>query len=86
MLHKKHDKLRISKQYILYIICIPQEPDDFNYYGSYLAQPEIRKAIHVGNLTYHSGDAVEKHLLNDVMDTVKPWITTLMENYKVILQ
>ncbi|XP_063421347.1 probable serine carboxypeptidase CPVL [Mytilus trossulus] len=67
-----------------YNFLLTQEPDDFNYYGNYLAQPEIRKAIHVGNLTYHSGDAVEKHLLNDVMDTVKPWITTLMENYKVM--
>jgi hypothetical protein len=48
-----------------------------------LADPSVRKAIHVGNLTYNDGTAVEKHLLNDVMDSVKPWITTLMDNYKV---
>ena len=60
-----------------------QEPEDFNYYGNYLAKPEVRAAIHVGNLTYNSGTQVEIHLMNDVMDTVKPWIATLMENYKV---
>ena len=47
--------------------------------------PEVRKAIHVGNLTYNDGSAVEKHLLKDVMDTVKPWIAVLMDNYKVRL-
>lgn len=62
---------------------INQEPEDFNYYGNYLAKPEVRAAIHVGNLTYNSGTQVEIHLMNDVMDTVKPWIATLMENYKV---
>ena len=60
-----------------------QEPEEFNYYGNYLAKPEVRAAIHVGNLTYNSGTQVEIHLMNDIMDTVKPWITTLMENYKV---
>ena len=47
--------------------------------------PEVRKAIHVGNLTYNDGSAVEKHLLKDVMDTVKPWVAVLMNNYKVRL-
>lgn len=60
-----------------------QEPEAFGYYGNYLAKPEVRAAIHVGNLTYNSGTQVEIHLINDVMDTVKPWIATLMENYKV---
>ena len=60
-----------------------QEPEEYNYYGSYLADPAVRKAIHVGNLTYNDGTAVEKHLLNDVMASVKPWIAVVMDNYKV---
>ncbi|XP_048749568.2 probable serine carboxypeptidase CPVL isoform X2 [Ostrea edulis] len=60
------------------------QPEEFNYYGSYLAKPEVRAAIHVGNLTYNSGTAVEMHIINDIMDTVKPWIATLMDNYKVM--
>jgi len=47
--------------------------------------PEVRKAIHVGNLTYNDGSTVEKYLLKDVMDTVKPWVAVLMDNYKVRL-
>ncbi|XP_061190859.1 probable serine carboxypeptidase CPVL isoform X2 [Saccostrea echinata] len=61
-----------------------KEPEEFNYYGNYVAKPEVRAAIHVGNLTYNSGTQVEMHLINDVMDTVKPWIVTIMENYKVM--
>ena len=76
--------VKIFECYVyLLLFSVYKEPADFDYYGTYLANPAIRKAIHVGNLTYNSGDAVEKHLLNDVMDTVKPWIGPLMDNYKV---
>ncbi|XP_033761785.1 probable serine carboxypeptidase CPVL [Pecten maximus] len=68
-----------------YNFMLTQAPDDFNYYGNYLAKPEVRRAIHVGNLTYNDGRAVEMHLMNDVMDTVKPWIETLLDNYKVMI-
>ena len=33
----------------------------------------------MGSCTH--GSAVEKHLLKDVMDTVKPWVAVLMDNY-----
>ncbi|XP_067648755.1 probable serine carboxypeptidase CPVL isoform X3 [Haliotis asinina] len=62
-----------------------EEPAAFNYYGPFLARPDVRRAIHVGNLTYNDGNAVEKHLMNDVMQSVKPWIATLMDNYKVLI-
>ena len=60
-----------------------QVPDDFQYYGKYLAQPEVRKAIHVGNLTFNDGDKVEQHLQNDILQTITPWLAEVMENYKV---
>ncbi|XP_076472382.1 putative serine carboxypeptidase CPVL [Babylonia areolata] len=62
-----------------------QAPEDNNYYGQYLADPTVRRAIHVGNLTYNEGSRVEKHLLNDVMASVKPWIAVIMDNYKVMI-
>lgn len=68
-----------------YNFLLTEEPADFDYYGTALTDPVIRKAIHVGNLTYNSGEEVEKHLINDVMDTVKPWVTVLMNNYKVMM-
>lgn len=48
-----------------------------------MALSEVRKAIHVGNLTFHDGSEVEKHLLSDVMKTIKPWLALLMDNYRV---
>ncbi|XP_061442030.1 probable serine carboxypeptidase CPVL [Rhineura floridana] len=62
-----------------------QEPADQEYYGQLLSFPEVRKSIHVGNLTFHNGSAVEKHLLEDVMKTIKPWLAILMDNYRVLL-
>ena len=41
-----------------------------------------RRSIHVCNLTFNSGVEVEKHLIQDVMKSVKPWIETLIEKYK----
>ncbi|XP_035689782.1 probable serine carboxypeptidase CPVL [Branchiostoma floridae] len=62
------------------------EPPEQEYFGKYLAKPEVRKAIHVGNLTFHDGSDVEKHLLSDVMQSVAPWIITILDNnYKVLM-
>ncbi|XP_041366345.1 probable serine carboxypeptidase CPVL isoform X2 [Gigantopelta aegis] len=62
-----------------------QAPPEFNYYGKFLARPEARRAIHVGNLKYNDGDKVEKHLLNDMMQSVKGKIATILDNYKVLV-
>ena len=41
------------------------------------------RAIHAGNLTFNDGLKVEKYLLDDIMQSVKPWIETIIEkNYK----
>nr|AKO90271.1 cathepsin A2 [Tigriopus japonicus] len=60
-------------------------PPEFSYFGKFLQTTDIRKAIHVGNLTYNDGLTVEKHLMEDVMKSVKPWIEELLEHYKVII-
>ncbi|XP_078572238.1 putative serine carboxypeptidase CPVL [Branchiostoma floridae x Branchiostoma japonicum] len=62
-----------------------EEPPEQDYYVDYLALPEVRKAIHVGNLTFHDGTEVQKHLLQDFLKSVKPWVATIMENYKVLI-
>ncbi|XP_068094770.1 LOW QUALITY PROTEIN: probable serine carboxypeptidase CPVL [Hyperolius riggenbachi] len=62
-----------------------QEPADQEYFGSFLALSEVRRSVHVGNLTFHDGSEVEKHLLGDVMKTIKPWLAVLMDNYRVLL-
>ena len=45
-----------------------------------------RKAFFAGNLTLHDGTDVFKNMRNDVMKSVRPWVTTLLDNdYKVRL-
>lgn len=71
------------KNYYNFLQC--QEPPEQEYFGKFLSFPEVRKSIHVGNLTFHDGTEVEKHLLEDVMKTVKPWLAVLMDNYRVLI-
>ena len=52
-----------------------EEPADMGYYADYLEQASTRRALHVGNVSYaDDAQQVEKHLLTDVMQSVKPWI------------
>lgn len=60
-----------------------QEPEDQEYFSKFVTLSNVRSSIHVGNLTFHSGSEVEKHLLQDVMKSIKPWLGVLMDNYRV---
>lgn len=40
----------------------------------------FRKAVHLGNATFHSDDKVETFLKNDVMSSVKVWIEILVNS------
>lgn len=40
----------------------------------------FRKAVHLGNASFHSDDTVEKFLKNDVMSSVKVWIEILVNS------
>ncbi|KAK7099541.1 probable serine carboxypeptidase CPVL [Littorina saxatilis] len=62
-----------------------QGPAQFNYYGDFLADPVVRRAIHVGNLTFNGGTEVYNHLTEDFLQSVKPWIAVIMDNYKVMI-
>ena len=69
-----------------YNFLLSTAPDDFSYYSKYLGLEATRRAIHVGNLTYNEGNVVEMHIINDIMNTVKPWFAALLDaNYKVLI-
>ena len=53
--------------------------------GDYIQMPHVRKAIHVGNLTFHTDDKVEVMLKQDVMQSVKPWVEFLLDSHYRIL-
>uniref|UniRef100_A0A1B6EFH6 Carboxypeptidase n=1 Tax=Clastoptera arizonana TaxID=38151 RepID=A0A1B6EFH6_9HEMI len=52
---------------------------------NFFQKEEVRKAIHVGNATFNGGTKVEEFLMEDVMQSVKPWVETLLENYRVLI-
>lgn len=60
-----------------------QEPEDQGYFSQFVTLQTVRRAIHVGNLTFNDGSEVEKHLLQDVMQSIKPWLGVLMDHYRV---
>lgn len=74
-------------------LCVPlcgQAPPEFDYYASYLNQPQVRAAIHVGNASFPSDPATcEKHLLSDFMVSFVDELVTLLEAedppYKVLI-
>ncbi|KAL1421163.1 hypothetical protein MTO96_023333 [Rhipicephalus appendiculatus] len=70
-----------------YNFLLSKNPEFFDYYQAFVDTPEVRKAIHVGNLTFNNGDATEKHLREDIMQSVKPWLASLMDKpqYKVLI-
>lgn len=61
------------------------EPEDMNYWTSYINKVSVRRAIHVGNLTFHDGSVVETYLEEDMMKSVKPWIEELLDHYRVMI-
>ncbi|XP_021047095.1 probable serine carboxypeptidase CPVL isoform X2 [Mus pahari] len=61
------------------------EPEDQSYFAKFLTLPQVRQAIHVGNQNFSDGAEVEKHLREDTVKSVKPWLSEIMNYYKVLI-
>jgi len=70
-----------------YNYLLSKQPAEFDNYPKFLEKPEVRRAIHVGNLTYHDISLVaHQHLFDDMSKTIRPWLETLLESdYKVMI-
>lgn len=55
-----------------------------SYLEEFLQNADIRAAIHVGNSSFDS-KGVEENLKADVYNTVAPWFSELLSNYRVML-
>lgn len=56
--------------------------------GDFLQKTETRRAIHVGNNSFHDLDGenkVEEHLKLDVMNSVADWIGELLSHYPIMI-
>ena len=54
-------------------------------FGPMLQKTAVRKAIHVGELPFNNGTIVEEHLKEDVMKSVAPWVSELLDHYYVVI-
>lgn len=54
-------------------------------FGPMLQKSNVRQAIHVGDLPFNDGTLVEKFLEEDVMQSVAPWISELLDHYFVLI-
>lgn len=62
-----------------------KSPEEYQYYNNFVVRADVRQSIHVGNLPYQNGDKVEKFLLEDILQSVKPQLTEVMNKTKVLL-
>ncbi|XP_058126438.1 venom serine carboxypeptidase [Anopheles ziemanni] len=72
--------------YFNYLETAPDPSDD--YMGKFLQLAETRKAIHVGNNSFHDLEGenkVEEHLKQDVMRSVMPYLNELLTKYRVVI-
>ncbi|KAK9296016.1 hypothetical protein QLX08_009856 [Tetragonisca angustula] len=65
----------------------PQEPNnDSDYMVQWLQTADIRKALHVGNITFNAeSKKVEEYLISDVMQSLAGLIEDLVQHYKVLI-
>ncbi|KAM3957843.1 venom serine carboxypeptidase-like [Aphomia sociella] len=54
-------------------------------FGKLLQKSTVRRQIHVGDLPFNNGTIVEEHLKKDVMKSVAPWVSELLDNYYVVI-
>lgn len=65
---------------------LKDELDDSDAYARFLNTAEVRQALHVGNQQYSSlSYDVYDGLMNDMMKSVAPWVSTLLSNYRVLI-
>ncbi|XP_066138466.1 venom serine carboxypeptidase isoform X2 [Euwallacea fornicatus] len=72
--------------YFNYLYSIDPLDIEIAFMSKYLQRADVRSAIHVGNTTFSDEtNIVEVNLRNDVMQSVTPWISELLSNYRVLI-
>ncbi|XP_077563713.1 putative serine carboxypeptidase CPVL [Haemaphysalis longicornis] len=68
-----------------YNVLLLEAPAIRNYFDDFVEIESVRRAIHVGSNTFNDRTAVVTHLIDDLMNSAKPYLPVLMNNYKVLL-
>ena len=48
----------------MYLLGFQKNSEELTYYEAFIEQADVRKMIHVGNLTFNNGSAAKKHLIS----------------------
>lgn len=62
--------------------------EEEKFLGDFVQSSHIRRAIHVGNMTFHDSDRenkVEEYLRDDIMVSVALWVADILEYYTVCI-
>lgn len=66
----------------------PDRDDGSLLMGDFVQMSDTKRAIHVGNNTFHGWEGenkVEIKMKNDIMDSVAEWVSELLSHYKVLV-
>ncbi|KAK5644865.1 hypothetical protein RI129_006165 [Pyrocoelia pectoralis] len=58
--------------------------DSLKYFVDYLQREDVKRAIHVGNATFHDGVTVDKYLTEEFTQSIAPWISELLSHYRMM--
>ncbi|KYN36373.1 Venom serine carboxypeptidase [Trachymyrmex septentrionalis] len=63
-----------------------KDGNDSDWMSEWIQKANVRHAIHVGNSTFHvETKTVEEHLKEDVMQSIVPLLTDLLQHYRVLI-
>jgi vitellogenic carboxypeptidase-like protein len=68
----------------VYNILYEEEPQVGGDFYNFVELPEVRLAIHVGDQTFSGGGTVYQLMIPDFMNTLRPWLEEIIENYRVL--
>ncbi|XP_012526348.1 venom serine carboxypeptidase [Monomorium pharaonis] len=63
-----------------------KDSNDSDWMSELIQRADVRRAIHVGNSTFHvEATIVEEHLKGDVMQSIVFFLTDLLQHYRVLI-
>lgn len=68
----------------LYNLLYEVEPEVGGDLYNFVELPEVRLALHVGDQVFSGGGTVYQLMIPDFMNTVRPWLEEIIENYRVL--
>lgn len=66
-------------------VLLIKDPAITDSFKGFVQTASVRQALHVGSNPFHDRSSVITHMIGDLMNSAKPYMHVLMDNYKVLL-